>query len=59
MEPFPAPFDPHAPVRSVHRTDMEKFRIPVFIEKADKELLHGHLGGAVHVQVRQDSGNIV
>ena len=59
MEPFIAPLDPCAAVLFVEGADVVYLGIPVLVEEAHEELLHGHLGYAVYIQVRQDAGDIV
>ena len=35
------------------------FFVPVLVQKPDKKLLHRHLTDAVHIEFRQNAGNIV
>ena len=35
------------------------FFVPVLVQKPDKKLLHRHLTDAVHIEFRQNAGNVV
>ena len=45
--------------RLIHRADLMQKRVPVFIQKPCKQLLHCHLQNAVHIQIRQYACNII
>ncbi len=57
--PKPLQFSLNAvPVQAVC-ADAVFFLVPVLVQEPYKKLLHGHLPDTVHVQVRQDAGDII
>ena len=59
MKPPIAAFPARRFVLLIHGSDPLNLRVPVFIEKPYKQLFHRHLGNTVHIQIRQNAGNIV
>ena len=59
MEPVVASLHPGFPFFRIQSLDPMKTRIPVLIEKADKQLLHRHLRNTVDIQIRKNTGNII
>ena len=59
MKPSIASFHACGLVLFPDGTDSVKSWVPILIEESDKQLLHRHLRHSIHIQIRQDAGDIV